>query len=153
MLDDTPIGPDFDTVVFSDVLDNYTIETLIMGDNGTPDDVTDDVVKLIRVTDIGTGLDGVELMWNVERLQFADQALVFNGFNGEPEGLLTLNDDTPTEDQLLTVSISGVTDSNNISITNPDGTITGPVTYYLKGARNPRLISDSVKKQSVASVM
>jgi hypothetical protein len=130
MLDDTPIGPDFDTAVFSDVMANYTVETLVMGDNGTPDDVTDDVVRLVRVTDIGTGLDGVDLLWNVERLQFADQALVFNGFNGEPEGLLTLNDDTPTEDQLLTVSISGVTDSNNISIANPDGNTTGPVTYY-----------------------
>jgi Ca2+-binding RTX toxin-like protein len=148
-LNGTPIGPDFDTAVFSDVMDNYTIETLSMGDNGTPDDVTDDVVRLIRVTDIGTGLDGVDLLWNVERLQFADQALVFNGFNGEPEGLLTLNDDTPTEDQLLSVSISGVTDSNN-----PDGNITGPVTYYWQvegtsGIFTDILIDDGVTTKPV----
>ena len=33
-------------------------------------------------------------------------------------------------DQLLTVSIAGVTDADNVSATNPTGAITGPVSYF-----------------------
>ena len=43
--------------------------------------------------------------------------------NNAPAGLLTISDPTPTEDQLLTVSIAGVTDADN------PGAITGPVSY------------------------
>ena len=48
--------------------------------------------------------DGTDTLRNIERLQFSDQALVFDGLNAEPDGFLTINDATPTEDQLLTVS-------------------------------------------------
>ncbi|NOT13936.1 MAG: heme peroxidase [Methylococcaceae bacterium] len=123
LLDDTSIGPDFDTAVFGDVMANYTVE---FNDNGT-ENVADDFWV---VTDILTGLDGVDIVRNVERLQFSDQALIIgDGVNSEPEGSPTIIG-TPTEDQLLTVSISGVTDADNITLANPDGNITGTVTYY-----------------------
>ena len=51
-------------------------------------------------------IDGTDTLRNIERLQFTDQALVIDGTNAEPDGLLTINDTTPTEDQLLTVSIA-----------------------------------------------
>ena len=51
------------------------------------------------------GPDGTDTLRNIERLQFSDQALVFDGLNAEPNGFLTINDATPpTEDQLLMVS-------------------------------------------------
>ena len=89
----------------------------------------------ITVTDIATGLDGVNILRHIERLQFQDQSIVFGGSNGEPEGLLTISADTPTEDQLLTVSALGVIDLNNVTGTNPTGAITGPITYYWQGER------------------
>ncbi|MGH6690301.1 MAG: beta strand repeat-containing protein [Gammaproteobacteria bacterium] len=47
-------------------------------------------------------------------------------------GLLTIDDNTPTEDQLLTVSIASVTDADN-----PGGTITGPVSYVWQVEQRP----------------
>ena len=69
LLDGTPIGRDFDTAVFSDVRANYTV---VSNDNGTAT-LADDYYT---VTDVGTGLDGVDIVRNIERLQFSDQSLV-----------------------------------------------------------------------------
>jgi hypothetical protein len=38
--------------------------------------------------------------------------LLVSGINNEPVGQPTISDDTPEEDQLLTVSIAGVTDAD-----------------------------------------
>ena len=59
------------------------------------------------------------------------------GLNAEPAGQLTISDATPTEDQVLTVSIAGVTDADNVSPDNPAGTITGPITYYWQVEQRP----------------
>src|SRR5262249_29064486 len=74
--------------------------------------------------------DGTDTIRHIERLQFSDQAIVIDGLNHAPTGLLTISDATPAEDQLLTVSIAGVTDADNVSPTNPTGAITGPVSYF-----------------------
>jgi hypothetical protein len=70
--------------------------------------------------------DGSDRLTHIERLEFSDLAIVLNGSNSGPVGLLTISDSTPTENQLLTVSIAGVTDPNNPG----SGAITGPVSYF-----------------------
>ena len=72
LLDGSPIGRDFDTAVFSGDLADYTIA---IDTRGTAD-LADDVYT---VTDVGTGLDGVDIVRNIERLQFADQSVVVGG--------------------------------------------------------------------------
>ena len=126
-------GFNFDTAAFSGNLADYTIA---IDANGTLGDPTDDIVTVTH-NDAnavnGIGIDGIDRLTNIERLQFADQSVVLvPGLNNEPVGLLTINDDTPTEDQLLTVSIAGVTDADN-----PGGAITGPVSYVWQVERRP----------------
>ena len=75
-------------------------------------------------------------------LQFSDQALVFDGLNAKPNGFLTINDATPTEDQLLMVSAAGVTDANNVSPTNLTGAITGPISYFWQSEVRPGVFED-----------
>ena len=108
--------------------------TIIINDNGTPLNFADDIVT---VTDNVVGRDGSDRLTHIERLQFADQSFVLvPGLNEEPVGLLTIldaatntPDNTPTEGQLLRVSIAGVTDADNVSPTNPTGAVTGSVSY------------------------
>jgi Ca2+-binding RTX toxin-like protein len=113
---------DFDTAVYSGPAANYTI---VERPNGT-----------VVVTD-NVGTDGVDTLQHIERIQFSDQAFVLGGLNHAPVNLLTISDTTPTEDQLLTVSIAGVTDADNVSPTNPTGAITGPVSYFWQADLNP----------------
>ncbi len=64
-----------------------------------------------------------------------------DGFNSEPEGFLTISDSTPTEGQLLTVSAAGVT-MPTVSPTNPDGAITGPISYFWQSEVRPGVFED-----------
>jgi Ca2+-binding RTX toxin-like protein len=114
--------PDFDTAVYSGPAANYTV---VERPNGT-----------VVVTD-NVGTDGVDTLQHIERIQFSDQAFVLGGLNHAPVNLLTISDTTPTEDHLLTVSIAGVTDADNVSPTNPTGAITGPVSYFWQAELNP----------------
>jgi len=116
---------DVDTAVFSGPRSNYTI--------GEPDAEG----RRVIVDNIGT--DGIDTIRNIERLQFSDELVVLAGINHEPVGLLTINDTTPTEDQLLTVSAAGVTDPDN-----PGGTITGPISYAWQVERTPGVFTDVV---------
>src|SRR5262249_14104985 len=133
----------FDTAVFSNQLANYTFTV-----NGVATDVAGVIAAtsndIITVTDnTGAGIpDGTDTLRHIERLQFSDQAIVIDGLNHAPTGLLTISDATPTEDQLLTVSIPGVTDADNISATNPTGAITGPVSYFWQGEVSPGIFQD-----------
>jgi Ca2+-binding RTX toxin-like protein len=131
---------DFDTAVYSSPLANYTFTV-----NGVAVDVagltaatSNDIITVTDNTVVG-GLvgDGVDTLRHIERLQFSDQAIVIDGLNNAPQGLLTISDATPTEDELLTVSIAGVTDADNVSATNPTGAITGPVSYFWQGEISP----------------
>src|SRR5262249_2701324 len=118
----------FDTAAFSGPLANYSFTV-----NGVAVGVARVVAAtanaIITVPD-NTGADGADTIRHIERLQFSDQAVVIDGLNAAPVGLLTISDPTPAEDQPLTVSIAGVTDANNVSPTNPTGTIPGPVSYF-----------------------
>jgi Ca2+-binding RTX toxin-like protein len=84
------------------------------------------------------GLNGTDTLRHIERLQFADQAIVLrDGLNAEPVGQLVILDDqgapigaaTPVEGEVLTVSIAGVTDADNVDADNATGAITGTVAY------------------------
>ncbi len=103
------LGADgFDTAVFSAARVNYTIST-------TADGTT--IVTDNRVVGVGVPVtDGIDTLRGIERLQFADQALVLvPGLNNEPVGALTISDDTPAVNQLVTVSNAGVTDADGIT--------------------------------------
>ncbi len=140
-----PGNTDFDTAQFASPLANYSF-TL----NGVAVDAAGLVgaggEDIITVTDNsatgGVKVEGTDTLRHIERLQFSDQAVVLGGLNHQPAGTLTISDATPTEDQLLTVSIAGVTDADNISPTNPTGAITGPVSYFWQGELTPGNFQD-----------
>ncbi len=145
---------DFDTAIFSGALldadgnANYTIAV-----NGVDQDVTAPITILdgdiVTVTDL-TGIDGVDTLRNIERLQFTDQALVINGANNTPAGQLTIDDTTPAEGQLLTVSgffDDPLTAANERTVTdadNIDGQITGPITYFWQQEVRPGVWEDII---------
>src|SRR5439155_2606871 len=115
-------GPDFDTAKFQGDLADYTVST---------------IGGITTVTDGVAGRDGTDRLTHIERLQFSDQAIVLGGLNHAPVGLLTISDPTPTENQLLTVSIAGVTDADNVT-----GAITGPVAYFWQTEVTPGFFED-----------
>src|SRR5262249_7824740 len=123
---------DFDTAIFTGPLSNYTFTV-----NGVAADIAavaaataNDIITVTDTTTAGVKGDGTDTIRHIERLQVSDQAIVIDGLNHGPQGLLTISDTTPAEDELLTVSIAGVTDADNVSATNPTGAITGPVSYF-----------------------
>src|SRR5215475_5031058 len=119
----------FDTAQYQNPLIDPTTGALnyiiTIDDGGTPLDFSDDVVT---VKDVSLKpIDGTDRLTHIERLQFADQSVVLApGLNDDAVGELDIldgvtgtPDTTPTEGQLLRVSIAGVTDADN-----PGGTIT-----------------------------
>ena len=150
----TSTTEDFDTAIFSGALldangnANYAIAV-----NGVDRDVTQTITiadgDIVTVTDL-TALDGTDTLRNIERLQFTDQALVINGSNAGPTGLLTISDTTPAENQLLTVSgffndpltlanERTVTDANNVG-----GQVTEPITYFWQQEVRPGVWEDII---------
>ncbi|UUZ64946.1 hypothetical protein LP417_09460 [Polaromonas sp. P1-6] len=105
----------FDTAVFSDRRINYSVVTDANG-------VTTVTHLPDPVTGVATGIDGTDRLLNVERLQFADEAVSLEAVptNSSPVGLLTITETTPG---VLTASTAGVTDADN------PGAITGPISF------------------------
>ena len=93
-----------DTAVFSDVLTNYQVIE-------NPDDPT--MITVIHLA--GAGIDGTDTLHNIERLQFSDQTVVRTGTNPVPTGVPTIDDATPTEDQVLIADLGTVADLNGIN--------------------------------------
>jgi Ca2+-binding RTX toxin-like protein len=131
--------PDFDTAKFQGELADYSFT--VNGVAATVAQViaagTSDIITVTDNADVTINGDGADSLRHIERLQFADQSIVIDGLNNGPQGLLTISDPTPTEDELLTVSIAGVTDADNVSTANPTGAITGPVSYFWQAEVNP----------------
>ena len=125
-------GFSFDTAVFSGNRADYTV---IVNDGGTPLIFSDDIVT---VADNVAGRDGVDRLTGIERLQFNDVSeTLVPGLNADPAGEATISDDTPAVGQLITASALGVTDPDNISVTNPTGAITGRVTFVWQVELDP----------------
>jgi Ca2+-binding RTX toxin-like protein len=117
-------APGFDTAVYSGARQNYTV---IIDDNGTALDASDDIVTVID----NVGTDGVDRLTGIERLQFADiSEVLVDGLNIEPVGLVDILDEngdpvgTPTEGQILRASLANIIEGDN-----PGGTVTGPISY------------------------
>jgi Ca2+-binding RTX toxin-like protein len=112
-------GPDdVNTAVFSDDLANYRIT-----ENG---DGTLEVAHLVSLEagpDVVGGAvgDGVDVLRNIHRLEFADQVVDLTGGNSPAEGQPVIVDDatgeavgTPQQGQTLRADIGGVTDADGI---------------------------------------
>ncbi|WP_458371007.1 peroxidase family protein [Pseudomonas fluorescens] len=121
-------GAAFDTAIFSGLEAEYAVT---VDDRGT-DDVTDDVWT---VADSVVGRDGTDTLLNIERLQFADnQQVLVAGLNAQPDGSPTVADGNGgaiTVGDILTVSVAGVTDDDNVAAGNPQGLITNSSVSYI----------------------
>ncbi|CAD5107740.1 peroxidase family protein [Zestomonas carbonaria] len=117
----------FDTAVYSGLFSDYQViewggglySVYHLGEG--PDDDGDGFPDV-------PGLDGYDVLRNIERIQFNDLSITLTegeGLNADPDGLVTINDQTPEVGSLLAASVEGVTDADN-----PGGAITGPVAYY-----------------------
>ncbi|MFZ6049903.1 peroxidase family protein [Pseudomonas sp. CR3202] len=116
----TATAPAFDTALYSGNFADYTV---LRNADGT-----------VTVTDTVAGRDGIDTLSNIERLQFADQAIVLGGSNSAPAGSLRIDDPTPAVGQLLTVSAADVTDADN---TATGGAIVGPISYFWQFEARP----------------
>jgi Ca2+-binding RTX toxin-like protein len=128
-------GAAFDTAVYSGVQSEYVVT---QNTKGTAD-VADDVWT---VTDTVAGRDGVDTLLHIERLQFADsQRVLVTGVNAQPTGSPTVTDGNGgaiTVGDMLTVSVAGVFDADNISAGNPAGTLADrSVSYYWQFEADP----------------
>ncbi|WP_027593771.1 peroxidase family protein [Pseudomonas sp. LAIL14HWK12:I7] len=128
-------GAAFDTAVFSGVQADYVVT---QNNRGTAD-VSDDVWT---VTDTVAGRDGVDTLLHIERLQFADgQRVLVTGVNAQPTGSPTVTDNNAgaiTVGDMLTVSMAGVRDGDNVSLTNPQGVLNNTsVSYYWQFEADP----------------
>lgn len=127
---------DVDTAVFSDIMANYTLEGIVGVDLDGDGFIT--VSHDLVTPGDGLGADGVDRVRNIERLQFSDDIVTLGGpENGLPMGMATISDTTPKEDQVLTASLAGVTDPDNISSGNPTGAVTGPIAFYWQAEDEP----------------
>ncbi|MFT7467600.1 MAG: Ca2+-binding RTX toxin-like protein, partial [Candidatus Pseudothioglobus sp.] len=105
-------GFNFDTAYYDGLAGDYLI---LENANGT-----------FTVSDL-VGIDGVDTLMGIERIQFNDGAVVLvDGLNAEAVGLVSINDNTPEVGSLLSAGVEGVTDADNPGL----GSVTGPVSYY-----------------------
>ncbi|WP_085663268.1 peroxidase family protein [Pseudomonas sp. B5(2017)] len=128
-------GAAFDTAVFSGVQSEYTVTQNTKGTLDTSDDVW-------TVTDNVDGRDGVDTLLHIERLQFADsQRVLVEGLNAQPTGSPAITDGNGgaiTVGDVLTVNVAGVLDADNISASNPLGTLADrSVSYYWQFEATP----------------
>jgi Ca2+-binding RTX toxin-like protein len=115
---------DYDTALYSGTSTQYSV---LFNDDGSVTVTHEDATA-----PNGIGVDGVDRLTGIERIQFNDVAWdLAPGLNNGPEGLATVTGTVATG-QILTASIAGVTDADN-----PGGVITGPVGYYWQFERVP----------------
>jgi hypothetical protein len=101
-----------DIAVFWDVVDNYTFSRDADGSvlvSHTGFDQGNVPAGTNRVS------DGVDRLWNIERLRFADGEFDISELVNVPAaGVPVISDLTPTEGQPLTVDTSGIQDANGL---------------------------------------
>ncbi|MFJ4445545.1 peroxidase family protein [Pseudomonas sp. NPDC089422] len=128
-------GAAFDTAIFSGIQSEYVITVNNQGTADSADDVW-------TVADSVDGRDGTDTLLHIERLQFADgQRILVPGVNAQPTGTPTVSDGNGgaiTVGDILSVSVAGVRDANNVSASNPLGTLANSsVSYYWQFEANP----------------
>ncbi|NDC59080.1 MAG: heme peroxidase, partial [Alphaproteobacteria bacterium] len=144
-----------DTAVFRGALAEYAIE----GRAGLVPGVDLNGDGFIEIShQAGAGIDGVDKVRNIERLQFADQVVWLTPqSNTGPQGLAAITGvtpapTTPTEGQRLTVSLTGVTDLDNVSTANPTGAITGTITVFWQAETAPGVFADLIEPVTGAPI-
>ncbi|MFI8608431.1 peroxidase family protein [Pseudomonas sp. NPDC077649] len=130
-VDPDDLGQSFDTAVYSGLMAEYEVVEWGDGLFGVRhvglDGVDGDGDGFLDVV----GADGADMIRNIERIQFNDQAMVLvAGRNAEVEGVLRISDGSPSVGQVLSVSAALVRDADNIGVGNPNGAVTGPISYY-----------------------
>ena len=147
---------DTDTAIFTSNRADYFIEGQDSFE-GISDQNGDGFIQVIHlaVDNAGVvipgqlGIDGIDLLRNIERLQFNDAVLqVGDTPNQSAVGVPTINDTTPAEGQLLTASFAGVTDPDN---TATGGAITGVVEITWQQQDGDGLWTDILVNGPIAS--
>ncbi|MDH1631548.1 peroxidase family protein [Pseudomonas mosselii] len=128
-------GAAFDTAVFSGVQAEYVVTQDTRGTADLADDVW-------TVADSVAGRDGTDTLLHIERLQFADaQRVLVPGLNAQPTGSPSLSDGNGgaiTVGDILSVSMAGVRDGDNVTAGNPLGTLANAsVSYYWQFEADP----------------
>ncbi|EJN32944.1 heme peroxidase family protein,putative calcium-binding protein, partial [Pseudomonas sp. GM78] len=123
-------GAAFDTAIFSGAQSEYVVTRDTRGTDSLADDVW-------TVADTVAGRDGTDTLLHIERLQFADgQQVLVPGLNAQPVGRPTIADGNGgaiTVGDMLTVSVAGVTDANNVG-----GSLnSASVSYYWQFESDP----------------
>lgn len=105
-----------DTAFYWDVFENYAITQ--NSDGSLRVEHLDETVGVIDpITGSNRENDGIDRLYNIEQLQFADQLInVATLFNGPPEGAPIISDTTPLTGQALQVDLSGVTDPTGMQM-------------------------------------
>ncbi|WP_306226554.1 peroxidase family protein [Bosea beijingensis] len=108
-------GTGTDTAVFWDASENYTFSR---GADGSYIVSHTGFDAANRPAGTNFVSDGIDKLWNIERLRFSDgEFSISQLFNELPTGAPVINDangGTPTEGQGLTVSTAGIADGNGI---------------------------------------
>ncbi|EDL47730.1 peroxidase family protein [Erythrobacter sp. SD-21] len=104
---------DLDTAVYYDNYANYQITAAegggLLVTHITPTEgVEDPFTGRSRLS------DGMDTVRNVEFFQFADQTISVASLNPDATGAAILSDNTPTEGQVISADVSGITDANGI---------------------------------------
>lgn len=139
ILDGDANNTDVDVAQFSGLRSQYQIEGIDFASDS--DDFT--TVRSLAFNNRGEpitgqiGDDGVDRLKNIERLLFSDQTveLAPTGNNlpaGKPTiaGVLEVG-------EVLTASLTGITDADNITSTNATGALTPPYTIYWQAETRP----------------
>ncbi|WP_130904697.1 peroxidase family protein [Pseudomonas sp. Sample_22] len=123
-------GAAYDTAIFSGQQSEYVVTRDTRGTLNTADDVW-------TVADTVAGRDGTDTLLHIERLQFSDtQQVLLPGLNAQPVGrpnIADANGGAITVGDVLTVSVAGVSDADNIggSLNNSS------VSYYWQFEADP----------------
>ena len=107
--------PDMDTAVYRGLAATYTVA--VIGTDATTGQ------SIYRVTDNGNNQDDIDVLYNIERIQFADITLTVVPVAAV--GAPTILDATVGNGaMLLSASGAGITDANNVTAANPTGAVT-----------------------------
>ncbi|MDR5652257.1 peroxidase family protein [Ruixingdingia sedimenti] len=105
-----------DTAFYWDVFENYAV-TLNGDGSVTVEHLNETNGAIDPLTGQNRTNDGIDRLYNIEFLQFANQRLsVTQALNALPAGLPLISDMTPTEGQMLMADLTGVSDADGIDM-------------------------------------
>jgi Ca2+-binding RTX toxin-like protein len=104
-----------DTAFYWDVFENYEVTRNQDGSIRVAH-ITQTEGAIDPITNQNRTSDGIDTLYNIERLQFGEQIIdVGLLFNSPPTGLPVISDMTPTQNQPLDVDLSAISDPDGIA--------------------------------------